>query len=76
MKYEDAKNLTSDVMLVSDDDEVVASGTRDQMYPVWKSGPSDFLDNIPTHRESERNHSNRQGNDIDLRRIAGVARHR
>ena len=76
MKYEDAKNWINEVMLVDEGGEVVSAGTRDQMYSVWKSGPSDFLDYIPTHRESVRNHGNRQGNDIDLRCIAGVACHR
>ncbi len=36
MQYEDAKNLTNDVMLVTDDGEVVAAGTRDQMYSFVK----------------------------------------
>ena len=36
MKYEDAKNLISDVMLVTEDGEVVAAGTRDQMYSFVK----------------------------------------
>ena len=36
MKYEDLKDLTNDVMLVSEDDDVVAAGTRDQMYSFVK----------------------------------------
>ncbi len=36
MKYEDARNLANDVMLVTDDGEVVAAGTRDQMYSFVK----------------------------------------
>ena len=36
MKYEDLKNLTNDVMLVTEDGEVVAAGTRDQMYSFVK----------------------------------------
>ena len=31
MKYEDAKNLINEPMLVHEDGEVVAAGTRDQM---------------------------------------------
>ena len=36
MKYEELKNLTNDVMLVTEDGEVVAAGTRDQMYSFVK----------------------------------------
>ena len=36
MSYEDAKSLTNDVMLVTQDGEVVAAGTRDQMYSFVK----------------------------------------
>ncbi len=36
MKHEDAKDLIRDVMLVTEDGEVVASGTRDQMYSFVK----------------------------------------
>ena len=32
MTHEDASKLTDDVMLVNEDGEVVAAGTRDQMY--------------------------------------------
>ena len=41
MKYEDAKNLISDVMLVTEDGEVVAAGTRDQMYSFVKHNVGD-----------------------------------
>ena len=36
MQYEDAKNLTNDVMLITEDGEVVAAGTHDQMYSFVK----------------------------------------
>ena len=36
MNFEDAKKLINDVMLVSEDGEVVAAGTRDQMYSFVK----------------------------------------
>ena len=41
MKYEDAKNLISDVMLATEDGEVVAAGTRDQMYSFVKHNVED-----------------------------------
>ena len=41
MQYEDAKNLINDVMLVSKDGEVVAAGTRDQMYSLVKHNVGD-----------------------------------
>ncbi len=41
MKYEDAKNLISDVMPVSDDGKVVAAGTRNQMYSFVKHNVED-----------------------------------
>lgn len=41
MKYEDLKNLTNDVMLVTEDGEVVAAGTRDQMYSFIKHNVED-----------------------------------
>ncbi len=36
MQYQDAKQLISDVMLVTEDGEGVAAGTRDQMYSFVK----------------------------------------
>ena len=36
MKYEDAKKMISDVMLVTEEGEVVAAGTRDQMHSFVK----------------------------------------
>ena len=36
MQYEDARNLTNDVMLITEDGEVVAAGTHDQMYSFVK----------------------------------------
>ena len=36
MKYQDPNTMTNDVMLVTEDGEVVAAGTRDQMYSFVK----------------------------------------
>ena len=36
MQYEDAKHWNNEVMLVSETGEVVAAGTRDQMYSFIK----------------------------------------
>ena len=36
MQYEDAKNLINEAMLVHEDGEVVAAGTRDHMYSFVK----------------------------------------
>ena len=36
MKHEAVGNLVSEVMLVTEDGEVVATGTRDQMYSFVK----------------------------------------
>ena len=36
MQYQDVRNMISDVMLVTEDGEVVAAGTRDQMYSFVK----------------------------------------
>ena len=36
MKYEDVKKLTNDVMLTTEGGDVVAVGTRDQMYSFVK----------------------------------------
>ena len=36
MHYQDMRNMISDVMLVTEDGEVVAAGTRDQMYSFVK----------------------------------------
>ena len=41
MKNEDSKSLMNDVMLVTEDGEVVAAGTRDQMYSFFKHNVED-----------------------------------
>ena len=36
MQYQDVRSMISDVMLVTEDGEVVAAGTHDQMYSFVK----------------------------------------
>jgi len=41
MQYQDVRNMISDVMLVTEDGEVVAAGARDQMYSFVKHNVED-----------------------------------